>query len=63
MSCAEGQRLSGLFLQATMAKRDLESRHARGQEIESAFQYEEDCKRQVTDHAQSCPECGPKQAS
>jgi len=59
MSCAEGKRLSGLFLQAALAKRDLESRNAREQEIENAFHYEEDCKRQVSEHAQNCPECGP----
>jgi hypothetical protein len=59
MSCAEGKRLSGLFLQAALATRDLRSRDAREQEIENACQYQEDCKRQVTEHAQTCPECGP----
>ena len=59
MSCAEGNRLSSLFLQAALAKRDLKSGNAREQEIESAHQYEEECKRQVTEHAQTCSECGP----
>lgn len=34
-----------------------------GRNIDSAVQYEEDCKKQVTEHAWSCPECGPKEAS
>jgi len=59
MSCAEGKRLSGQFLQAALATRDLKSRNAGEQEISNSLQYEEDCKRQVTEHAQSCPECGP----
>jgi hypothetical protein len=41
MSCAEGKRLSALFLQATLATRDLEAANEEGerrtQEIESVF--------------------------
>ena len=59
MSCVEGQRLSALFLQAALARRDLESRRAGEKEVDSAALYEEDCKRQVTEHAGSCPDCGP----
>jgi hypothetical protein len=58
MSCIEGKRLSGLFLQAALARRDLEARKVDRQEMERASLFEENCKRQVTEHARSCPECG-----
>ncbi len=67
MSCAEGQRLSTQFLQSAMATRSLKSQEAsasieerreRKQEIEQVRQLEERCRREVTDHAQSCPMCG-----
>jgi hypothetical protein len=66
MSCFEGKRLRGLFLQATMAARDLETKTAPltikdkrtlMQEIERAHQFQDDCKRDVTEHARWCPEC------
>jgi hypothetical protein len=65
MSCAEGKRLSALFLQATMASRDLESGEgqSRTQEIENAQQYQEECKRNVTEHARLCVECNPTSES
>jgi hypothetical protein len=68
MSCDEGQRLSALFLQATMAMKDLEGqvtptkdRQVRKQEIESARQFQDDCKHDLTEHARLCPSCGPKE--
>jgi len=66
MSCTEGQRLSTQFLQAAMAARDLKSRDAvksakekrsGKHEVERARELEERCKRELTEHAHSCPSC------
>lgn len=68
MSCAEGKRLSIQFLQSAMATRALESEQApksivekneKEQEIERAQELEKRCKQEVTEHAESCPACGP----
>ena len=68
MSCDEGQRLSALFLQATMVMKDLEGqiaprkdKHTRTQEIQSARQFQDECKHHLTEHARLCPACGPKE--
>lgn len=68
MSCDEGQRLSARFLQATMAMKDLESqvtppkdKRTRNQEIQSARQFQDECKHNLTEHARLCPACSPKE--
>jgi hypothetical protein len=66
MSCDEGKRLSALFLQATLATRDLEAGTEQGdrraQEIQSAEQFQEECRHNVTEHARTCMECNPTKA-
>jgi hypothetical protein len=60
MSCDEGKRLSALFIQATMATKDLEGEAASAQEVDRAQQFQEECKHHVTEHARLCPACRGK---